>query len=147
MNVRELDDLQTRLATFAHFFGRAPVRAPNGKEEALTVAEWAPLVDIVEDDRQYLIKAELAEVTKADVRITVQDDVLTITGDRTFEKEANGKKYHRVERAYGRFGRSFTVPEDADGHGVVAEYKDGVLRVHLPKSEKAKPKTIEVKIG
>jgi HSP20 family protein len=147
MNARELDDLQTRLATFAHLFGRAPVRAPNGKEEALTVAEWAPLVDIVEDDKQYLIKAELPEVTKADVKVTVQDDVLTITGERTFEKEANGKKYHRVERAYGRFGRSFTVPEDADGNGVVAEYKDGVLKIHLPKSEKAKPKAIEVKIG
>ena len=147
MNVREFDDLQSRLATFAHFFGRAPVRASNGKEEALTVAEWAPLVDIVEDDKQYLIKAELPQVTKADVKVTVQDDVLTITGERTFEKEANGTKYHRVERAYGRFGRSFTMPEDADGNGVVAEYKDGVLEVHLPKSEKAKPKTIEVKIG
>ena len=102
---------------------------------------------LVEDDKQYLIKAELPQVTKADVKVTVQDDVLTITGERTFEKEANGTKYHRVERAYGRFGRSFTMPEDADGNGVVAEYKDGVLEVHLPKSEKAKPKTIEVKIG
>jgi HSP20 family protein len=63
------------------------------------------------------------------------------------EKEEKGMKYHRVERAYGRFGRSFTVPEDADGNGVVAEYKDGVLKVQLPKSEKAKPKAIEVKIG
>jgi HSP20 family protein len=146
MNARELDDLQTRLATFANLFGRAPVRPPSGKEEALTVAEWAPLVDIVEDDKQYLIKAELPEVTKDDVKVTVQDDVLTITGERTLEKEEKGKKYHRVERAYGRFGRSFTLPEDADGNGVVAEYKDGVLKVHLPKAEKAKPKTVEVKI-
>jgi HSP20 family protein len=144
MNARELDDLQNRLATL---FGRAPVRTPNGKEEALTVAEWAPLVDIVEDDKQYLIKAELPEVTKDDVKVTVQDGVLTITGERTLEKEEKGMKYHRVERAYGRFGRSFTVPEDADGNGVVAEYKDGVLKVQLPKSEKAKPKAIEVKIG
>jgi HSP20 family protein len=144
MNARELDDLQNRLATL---FGRAPVRTPNGKEEALTVAEWAPLVDIVEDDKQYLIKAELPEVTKDDVKVTVQDGVLTITGARTLEKEEKGMKYHRVERAYGRFGRSFTVPEDADGNGVVAEYKDGVLKVQLPKSEKAKPKAIEVKIG
>jgi HSP20 family protein len=144
MNARELDDLQNRLATL---FGRAPVRTPNGKEEALTVAEWAPLVDIVEDDKQYLIKAELPEVTKDDVKVTVQDGVLTITGERTLEKEEKGMKYHRVERAYGRFGRSFTVPDDADGNGVVAEYRDGVLKVHLPKSEKAKPKTIEVNIG
>ena len=123
------------------------MRTPNGKEEALTVAEWAPLVDIVEDDKQYLIKAELPEVSKEDVKITVQDDVLTITGERTLEKEEKGKKYHRVERAHGRFGRSFTLPEDADGNGVGADYKDGVLKVYLPKSEKAKPKTIEVKIG
>jgi HSP20 family protein len=104
-------------------------------------------VDIVEDDKQYLIKAELPEVTKDDVKVTVQEDVLTITGERTLEKEEKGKKYHRVERAYGRFGRSFTLPEDADGNGVVAEFRDGVLRVHLPKSEKARPKTIEVQIG
>jgi HSP20 family protein len=148
MNTRELGELQHHLEHhFATMSSRAPVRAPNGKQEALTVAEWAPLVDIVEDDKQYLIKAELPEVMKADVKVTVQDDVLTITGERIFEKEANGRKYHRVERAYGRFSRSFTVPEDADGNDVVAEYKDGVLKVHLPKSEKAKPKTIEVKIG
>ena len=144
MDARELDDLQHRLAGL---FGRAPIRPPSDKEEALTVAEWAPLVDIVEHDTEYLIKAELPGVKKDDVKVTVQDDVVTITGERTFEKEANGKKYHRVERAYGRFARSFTVPEDADSNGVVAEYKDGVLEIHLPKSEKAKPKTIEVKIG
>lgn len=147
MNARELDELQTRLATFANLFGHAPVRPPNDKKEALTVAEWAPLVDIFEDDKQYLIKAELPEVTKDDVKVTVQEDVLTITGERILEKEEKGKKYHRVERAYGRFGRSFTLPEDADGNGVVAEFRDGVLKVHLPKSEKAKPKTIEVQIG
>jgi HSP20 family protein len=147
MNARELDDLQTRLATFANLFGRAPVRPPSGKEEALTVAEWAPLVDIVEDDQEYLIKAELPEVMKDDVKVTVQDEVLTITGERTLEKEAKGRKYHRVERAYGRFGRSFTMPDDADGTKVGAEFKEGVLWVHLPKSERAKPKTIEVKIG
>ena len=74
-------------------------------------------------------------------------DVLTITGERKYEKEEKGKKYHRVERAYGSFMRSFTLPEDADGTKVTAEYKDGVLKVHLGKSEKAKPKAIEVKVG
>ena len=144
MDARDLDELQNRLATL---FGRAPVRTPSGKEEALTVAEWAPLVDIVEDDKEYLIKVEVPEVKKDNVKVTVQDDVLTITGERTLEKEETGRKYHRVERAYGRFVRSFTLPEDADGNKVAAEFKDGVLKVHLPKSEKAKPKTIEVKIG
>ena len=73
--------------------------------------------------------------------------VLTIAGERKFEKEEKGKKYHRVERSYGSFVRSFTLPEDADGTKVSAEYKDGVLRVHLPKSEQAKPKAIEVKVA
>lgn len=142
MDPRELDELQHRFATL---FGRAAVR-PTGKEEAVTVAEWAPLVDIVEQDKEYLIKAELPEVKKGDVKVTVLDDVLTITGERTLAKEEKGNKYHRVERSYGRFARSFTMPEDADDN-VAADFKDGVLSVHLPKSERAKPKSIEVTIG
>src|SRR5438270_3157629 len=141
---KELDDLQSRLSTL---LGRAQVRKDGSKDETMTVAEWAPLVDIVEDDNEYLIKAELPEVKKEDVKVTVQNDVLTITGERTYEKEEKGRKYHRVERAYGSFARSFTLPEDAAGDKVAAEFKDGVLKVHLPKSEKAKPKSIEVKIG
>jgi HSP20 family protein len=144
MDARELVDLQHHLATL---FGRAPIRAPSGKEETLIVAEWAPLVDIIEHDKEYLIKAELPEVKKDDVKVTVQDDVLTITGERTLEKEEKGKKYHRVEWAYGRFARSFTLPEDADGNKVAAEFKEGVLKVHLPKSERAQTKSIDVKIG
>ena len=144
MDARELEHLQQHLATL---FGRAPIRTPSDKEETLTVAKWAPLVDIIEHDREYLIKAELPEVKKDDVKVTVQDDVLTITGERTLEKEEAGRKYHRVERAYGRFARSFTLPEDADGNNVAAEFKDGVLKVHLPKSERAQTKSIEVKIG
>jgi HSP20 family protein len=141
---RELDDLQTRLSTL---FGRSPIRKNGEKREALTVAEWAPLVDIVEDEKEYLIKAELPEVKKEDIKIGVQDDVLTISGERQYEKEEKNKKYHRVERAYGSFARSFTLPEDSDGDKLSAEFKDGVLKVHLPKSEKAKPKKIEVKVG
>jgi HSP20 family protein len=141
---RELDDLQNRLSTL---LGRAPVRKDGSKDEMMTVAEWAPLVDIVEDDNEYLIKADLPEVKKEAVKVTVQNDVLTITGERTHEKEERGRKYHRVECAYGSFARSFTLPEDADGEKVTAEFKDGVLKMHLPKSEKAKPRSIEVKIG
>src|SRR5437867_757258 len=141
---RELDELQSRLSTL---FGRAALRKNGAKDEAVAVAEWAPLVDIVEDDNEYLIKAELPEVKKEDVKVTVQDDVLTISGERMFEKEEKDRKYHRMERAYGSFARSFTLPEDADGEKVAAEFKDGVLKVHLPKSEQAKPKSIEVKIG
>ena len=141
---KELDELQNRLSML---FGRAPVRKDGGREEAMTLAEWAPLVDIIEEEKEYRIKAELPEVNKSDVKVTVQDDVLTIAGERTFEKEETGRKYHRVERAYGSFARSFTLPEDADAAKVSADFKDGVLIVHLPKSEKARPKSIEVKVA
>lgn len=141
---KELEDMQSRLSTL---FGRAPMRKNGEKEEAMTIAEWAPLVDISEDDKEYLIKAELPDMKKEDIKLTVHDDVLTITGERKYEKEEKGKKYHRVERAYGSFMRSFTLPDDADASKVVADYKDGLLKVHLPKSEKAKPKSIEVKVA
>jgi HSP20 family protein len=141
---KEIEDMEKRLSSF---FGRVPVAANGDKKEAITVAEWSPLVDISEDDKEYLIKAEIPEMKKEDIKLNVHDDVLTITGERKYEKEEKNKKYHRVERAYGSFIRSFTLPEDADGSKVAAEYKDGVLKVHLPKSEKAKPKAIEVKVA
>ena len=84
---------------------------------------------------------------KEDVKVSVENGVLTITGERKFEKEENNKKYHRVERAYGSFVRCFALPEVADADKVNAEFKDGVLRAHLPKSGKAKPKQIEVKVA
>ena len=132
--------------TAHHSVGAASGEIWLGKE-AMTVAEWAPLVDIAEDDKEYVIKADLPDVKKDDVNISVQDNVVAISGERKYEKEEKGKKYHRIERAYGSFLRSFTLPEDADGAKIAAEFKDGVLQVHLPKSEKAKPKTIEVKVS
>ena len=139
---RELEEMQNRLSSL---LGRTPVRGRG--EEALTVSEWTPLVDITEDDKEYLIKAELPEVKKEDVKVTVENGTLTITGERKFEKEEKGKKYHRIERAYGSFMRSFTLPEGAAGDKVSADFKDGVLKVHLPKSAEAKPKSIDVKVG
>jgi len=141
---KELEEMEKRLSTI---FGRAPVAASGDKKEAITVAEWSPLVDITEDDKEYLVKAELPEMKKEEIKINVHEDVLSISGERKYEKEEKGKKYHRVERAYGSFVRSFTLPEDADGSKINAEYKEGVLKIHLPKSEKAKPKAIEVKVS
>jgi HSP20 family protein len=141
---KEMEEMEKRLSSF---FGRVPVGADGDKKEAITVAEWSPLVDISEDEKEYLIKAEIPEMRKEDIKLNVHDDVLTITGERKYEKEEKNKKYHRVERSYGSFLRSFTLPEDADGTKVGAEYKDGLLKIHLPKSEKAKPKAIEVKVA
>ncbi len=141
---KEMEDLQTRLTKV---FGLPVTRTGNGEKEAMTVAAWAPSVDISEDEKEWLVKADLPEVKKEDVKVTVQDGVLVITGERKFEKEEKDKKYHRIERSYGNFLRSFTLPDGADGTKVAAEFKDGVLKVHLPKNEKAKPKAVEVKTG
>ena len=142
--LKELEALRHGLGSL---FGRSPVRLAEGQEEQITVPEWAPLVDISEDDKEYLIKAELPEVKKEDVRVTAEEGTLTIMGERKFEKEGKGKKYHRVERAYGSFGRTFSLPDDASPGKVTAEFKDGVLAVHLAKNEKTKPQQIEVKVA
>jgi HSP20 family protein len=141
---KELEQMEKRLSTI---FGR-PQGSGNGEsKEAISVTQWSPLVDITEDDKEYVVKAEIPEMKKEDIKINVHDDVLTVSGERKYEKEEKGKKFHRVERAYGSFMRSFTLPENADGSKISAEYKDGMLKVHLPKSEQAKKKTIEVKIA
>ncbi|CAE6774253.1 MAG: Hsp20/alpha crystallin family protein [Nitrospira sp.] len=142
---RELQDMSDRLnRMIAH-----PSSAGNvgqGKE-VMTVADWTPTVDISETEAEYAIKAELPEVKREDVKVTVEDGVLTIQGERKQEKEEKGKKYHRIERSYGRFVRTFTLPDTVDESKVKAEYADGILHLHLPKSEKAKPKQIEVKVA
>ena len=141
---RELEALQNSLG---NLFGRRQAPRPEGQEELMRVPEWTPLVDISEDTKEYLIKTELPEVKREDVKITTEDGTLTITGDRKFEKEENGKKYHRVERAYGSFGRSFSLPDDASPAKVTADFKDGVLKVHLAKNEKARPQQVEVSLS
>jgi len=138
---RELESMSDRLN---RVFAR-PTLSTSGRE-ALTVADWMPTVDISETDSEYLIKAELPEVKKEDVKVTVENGVLTLQGERRQEKEEKGKKYHRVERSYGSFVRSFTLPESVDESAVKAEYKDGMLNLHLPKTEKVKPKSIDVKV-
>ncbi|MGH7164839.1 MAG: Hsp20/alpha crystallin family protein [Nitrospiraceae bacterium] len=140
---RELEEVTEQLN---RMFGRPAARRENGKE-LLTVADWIPIVDISETERAYVIKAELPDVKKDDVKVTLQEGVLTIRGERKQEKEEQGLKYHRVERSYGRFARSFTLPDYVDDTKVKAEFKDGVLSLHLPKSEKTQPKAIEVKVG
>jgi HSP20 family protein len=141
---KEMQELQNRLSGF---FGRTPMRRGDGEDESITAAEWAPLVDIIEDDKEYLVKAELPEVKKEDVHVAVENGTLTIRGERKFEKEQKDKRYHRLERGYGSFVRSFVLPDIADAAKVSAEFRDGVLRVHLPKTEMAKTKHIEVKVS
>jgi HSP20 family protein len=139
---RELEDIQTRLNRVFH---DAPVQ--RSEADGLFFADWAPAVDIQETDKEYLIKAELPEVKKEDVKVEVLDGVLKIEGERNQEKEEKGKKFHKVERSYGRFVRQFALPTEVEATKVQAEYKDGVLNVHLPKTAAAKPQTVEVKVA
>ncbi len=140
---RELEDMQSRLSSVLN---QRTTRREDGKE-SITVAEWAPTVDITEDDKEYLIKAELPEIQKEDVKVTVENGVLVLSGERKLEKAENNRKYHRIERSYGSFARSFGLPDDADDAKVNAEFKEGILRVHIAKSEKSRPKQIEVKVS
>jgi HSP20 family protein len=138
--LRDIHELQHRVLN-------ALGNTTTGEREGTAVAEWVPVVDILEDEKEYLVKAELPGVVRENVHVTVEKGRLSIKGERHFEKEEDGKKYHRVERSYGSFLRSFNLPENADAEKVEAEFKDGVLFVHLPKQEKAKPREIEVKVN
>jgi len=139
---KEMEDVSTRLN---RIFGRSTARAESG-QEMLTVADWSPTADISETDNAYLIKAEIPGVKKEDVKVTIQDGMLTIQGERKMEKEEKGKKFHRIERSYGSFVRSFRLPDDGDEDAVNAEFKDGMLNVTVAKSAKAKAKSVNVAV-
>jgi HSP20 family protein len=109
-------------------------------------AEWSPLVDIKETDGEYLICAELPGLSKDNVKVTVEDGVLMLSGARELDCKMEGQTFHRVERSHGSFSRSFTLPEGADGESVKANYRDGLLEVSVAKREDAKPKAIEVRV-
>lgn len=140
---RELEEMNTRLN---RLFGRSGLPAAEGKD-AMTAFDWSPTVDVVETPEEFQVKAELPEVKKEDVKVSVDNRVLRLEGERRQEKEDKNKKFHRIERSYGSFLRTFALPDNVDDTKVRAEFKDGVLNVRLPKSEKAKPKSIEVKVS
>jgi HSP20 family protein len=119
----------------------------RSNDEAGQLMEWAPNVDIAEDEQEYLIKAELPGVKKQDLNVTYENGVLTLTGERKEDREEKTRRYHRLECSYGKFTRSFTLPEDIEPDKIEAEFKDGVLWVHVTKSEKARPKQIPVKVN
>ncbi len=143
--LREIDEAQNRLSRF--FLAGFPNRMGSGEIPSLAVADWSPEVDISEDDHGYLLKADLPEMKKDDVKVTVEDGILSVSGERKSEKEDQKKKFHRVERSFGNFRRSFTLPEDADSTKVTAEFRDGVLKVHLPTTPVARSKATQVKVA
>jgi HSP20 family protein len=143
--LREMDETQNRLRRF--FLGDFPSRMGSGEIPSMAVADWSPEVDISEDDHGYLLKADLPEMKKDDVRVTVEDGILSVSGERKSQKEDQKKKFHRIERSFGTFRRSFTLPDDADSTKVTAEFRDGVLKVHLPTTTTPKSKAIQVKVA
>src|SRR5947208_764231 len=142
--LREMEEASQN--RFNRFLGGFPNRMGSGETHSLTVADWSPEVDISQDEHGYLLKADLPEMKKEDVRVTVEDGILCVSGERKSEKEDLKRKFHRVERSYGSFRRSFTLPEDTDSKKVTAEFRDGVLKVHLPTTEIAKTKALQVKV-
>jgi HSP20 family protein len=136
----ELEGIQARLN---RFYGDLPARS----DDAAFFGNWAPAVDIHETDAEFTVKADLPEVKKEDVKVELDNGVLTVQGERKQEKEEKGKKVHKVERAYGRFVRRFALPTEIDATKVHAEFKDGVLNIRLPKMAAAKPTTVSVKVA
>jgi HSP20 family protein len=109
-------------------------------------SNWKPLADLTENDKEFLIKAQLPEVKKEDIKVSVEDGVITISGERKQEKETKNESEIRTESFYGTFSRSFSLPDNVDTKAIRAETKDGVLRVHVPKTESTKTKPVQIEV-
>ncbi len=142
---RDLVSLQERMNRLFHDSYRG-VSREAGEEDWALGGSWAPAVDIFEHEGNIVLKAELPGVETKDVDIQVENNILTLRGERKFDSAVTRESYHRVERAYGAFSRSFTLPTVVDTDKIKAEFKDGVLRVTLPKREEAKPKQISISV-
>jgi Molecular chaperone (small heat shock protein) len=114
------------------------------KDEPAATTTWSPSVDIYETDTEIVVKAELPGIERKDISLNLEKNVLTLRGERRFEKETKEENYHRIERNYGGFSRSFSIPATVDEEKIRAEYRDGVLRIALPKKEQVKPKQIQI---
>lgn len=138
----ELSNVQREINRLFDNFFHGDVQA----DDSFFSSVWTPAVDIAEQDDQYVVKVELPGVNKDDVKITLESNILTIRGEKKQEKEIKEDNYHRMERSYGSFQRSFTLPATVKSDKIDAGFKDGILTISLPKAEEAKPKQIEVKV-
>ena len=138
-------DLMTAQRDFDRLFQEAFSPAMGAGEVSTRI--WAPPVDIYENGDNLVLKAELPGINPDDVEVHVEDNTLYLKGERKFEKEVKEENYHRVERTYGTFARTFSLPNTIDSNKVAANYKDGVLTLTLPKREEAKPKSIKINVN
>jgi HSP20 family protein len=137
-------DLVTAQRDFDRLFREA--FSPASGEGEVSTRPWAPPVDIYEDGDRLVLKAEVPGINPEDVEVRVEDNTLYLKGERKFNREIKEQNYHRVERTYGTFARSFSLPNTIDADKVTAGYQDGVLTLTLPKKEEAKPKTIKINV-
>ena len=136
----DFKDLQQQLNRFLEPFGRV---APD---EDRTAGTWVPAVDVAETQEKILVRAEVPGMTQGDIQIEFENGTLTLKGERKLDKTVEGLTYHRVERTYGAFNRSFTLPRTVDPEKISASYRDGVLEIEIPKKEEAKPKQIKIEV-
>ena len=136
---RDLSIMQERMNRMFEDAGRGW----QGDEPSSTTT-WSPAVDIYETENEILVQAELPGVDRKDIGLNLEKNVLTLKGERRFEKETKQENYHRIERAYGGFSRSFSIPAIVDEEKIRAEYKDGILKIALPKKDQVKPKQIQI---
>jgi HSP20 family protein len=142
---REFQELSDRLSTLL-----SPRYAPANtdvQEQALTAFDWAPAVNISETDKAYVVRADLPDVKKEDVKVRHDNGVLTLEGERRQEKREEKEKFHRVESSFGKFMRRFTLPEDVQADAIEAAFKDGSLTVTIPKAQPKTPKAREIKVS
>src|ERR1035437_1819166 len=121
-------------------------RGPEGQEEALTTSSFAPAVDVYEDEHNVTLKIEVPGIEEKDIDVRIENNTLTVHGERKFEKEEKEENYRRVERQYGSFTRSFTLPNTVDAESVSASYDKGMLKIKLSKKAEAKPKQIKINV-
>ena len=136
---RDLSVLQERMNRLFEDAGRGY----RGDDAAATTT-WSPAVDIFETETEIMVKAELPGIERKDIALNLDNNVLTLKGERKFEKETRQENYHRIERSYGVFSRAFSIPAIVDEEKIRADYKDGILTIALPKKEQVKPKQIKI---
>jgi HSP20 family protein len=141
--VRELTSLQNDMNRLFNTFFDTPSTGNGGN----TPRRWIPAMDLVETDEHFVLKADLPGLAEEDVNLEVEDNVLTVSGERKAEHEDKREGYVRVERSYGAFRRSLTLPEGVDPEGVSARFDKGVLEVHIPKPEERKPRRVAIQVG
>jgi HSP20 family protein len=141
---REFSIMQDRMNLMNRLFRES--YSPEGPEEALTTATFAPPVDIYEDEHNIIVKIEVPGIDEKDIDVRIENNTLTVHGERKFEKEEKEENFRRVERQYGGFTRSFTLPSSVDPGQVSADYDKGVLKINLAKKAEAKPKQIKVNV-